>query len=36
LRARLLLGFTPTQSSLDAIVRSAWDWMQAHPDGYGR
>ena len=19
--------------SLDAIVRSAWEWMQAHPDG---
>ena len=34
-RARALLGFTPTQSSLDAIVRSAWEWMQAHPDGYG-
>jgi UDP-glucose 4-epimerase len=35
-RARTVLGFTPTQSSLDAIVRSAWEWMQAHPDGYGR
>ena len=34
-RARALLGFTPRQSSLDAIVRSAWEWMQAHPDGYG-
>lgn len=34
-RARAVLGFTPRQSSLDAIVRSAWEWMQAHPDGYG-
>jgi UDP-glucose 4-epimerase len=33
-RARSLLGWTPKQPSLDSIVRSAWDWMQAHPDGY--
>jgi len=34
-RARAVLGWTPKQSSLDAIVQSAWDWMQAHPNGYG-
>ena len=34
-RARALLEWTPKQPSLDAIVRSAWAWMQAHPDGYG-
>ena len=28
-RARALLGWTPRQPSLDAIVRSAWEWMQA-------
>lgn len=33
-RAREVLGWTPQQPSLDAIVRSAWGWMQAHPDGY--
>ena len=33
-RARELLDWTPKQPSLDAIVRSAWAWMQAHPDGY--
>jgi len=33
-RARAVLGWTPRQPSLDGIVRSAWDWMQAHPDGY--
>ncbi len=35
-RARAVLGWTPQHPSLDAIVRSAWDWMQAHPDGYDR
>ncbi len=34
-RARAVLGWTPKQPSLDSIVRSAWDWMQAYPDGYG-
>jgi UDP-glucose 4-epimerase len=34
-RAREVLGWTAKQPSLDAIVQSAWDWMQAHPDGYG-
>ena len=32
--ARAVLGWTAKQPSLDTIVRSAWDWMQAHPDGY--
>ena len=32
-RARAVLGWDPKQPSLDTIVRSAWDWMQAHPDG---
>jgi UDP-glucose-4-epimerase GalE len=34
-RARAVLGWTPKQPSLDAIVGSAWDFMQAHPAGYG-
>ena len=34
-RARAVLGWAPKQPSLEAIVRSAWDWMQAHPTGYG-
>jgi len=33
-RARALLGWAPQQGDLDAIVRSAWEWMQAHPEGY--
>ena len=32
-RARAVLGWTPKQPSLEAIVRSAWEWMQAHPAG---
>jgi len=34
-RARGVLGWSPRQPALDTIVRSAWDWMQAHPAGYG-
>jgi UDP-glucose 4-epimerase len=33
-RAREVLGWVPKRPALEAIVRSAWDWMQAHPDGY--
>ena len=32
--AREVLGWTPKRPSLEAIVRSAWEWKQAHPDGY--
>ncbi len=28
------LGWSPTLGSLDAIVESAWKWMQRHPHGY--
>jgi UDP-glucose 4-epimerase len=28
-------GWTPRHSDLDTIVRSAWTWHQAHPQGYG-
>jgi UDP-glucose 4-epimerase len=34
-RAREVLGWTPRRPDLDGIVRSAWEWMQAHPSGYG-
>jgi UDP-glucose 4-epimerase len=30
-RAGAVLRWAPRQPSLDAIVRSAWEWMQAHP-----
>jgi UDP-glucose 4-epimerase len=35
-RARELLGWAPTRSTLDQMVESAWDWMRRHPTGYGR
>jgi UDP-glucose 4-epimerase len=28
------LGWQPEYSSLEAIVRSAWEWRRAHPSGY--
>jgi UDP-glucose 4-epimerase len=35
-RAREVLGWAPRRPDLDGIVRSAWEWMQSHPGGYGR
>lgn len=35
-RARTVLGWTPVNSDLQSIVRSAWEWHQAHPNGYGK
>jgi UDP-glucose 4-epimerase len=35
-RAREVLGWQPRRAALEDIVRSAWDWMQAHPTGYPR
>jgi UDP-glucose 4-epimerase len=32
-RAREALGWTP-EKSLEDMVRDAWEWHQAHPDGY--
>jgi len=29
------LGWQPRFSDLHAIVRSAWGWMNSHPEGYG-
>jgi len=34
-KARSELGWAPRFSDLDAIVRTAWQWHQAHPRGYG-
>ncbi|MEW6754954.1 MAG: hypothetical protein AB1505_28820, partial [Candidatus Latescibacterota bacterium] len=33
-KARRLLGWSPAQSGLEEIVRSAWEWRQAHPHGF--
>ena len=34
-RAREVLGWEPKRAALEDIVRSAWTWHQAHPEGYG-
>jgi UDP-glucose 4-epimerase len=33
-RAREVLGWQPKRASLEEIIRSAWEWQEAHPDGY--
>jgi UDP-glucose 4-epimerase len=33
-RARNLLGWNPTRSTVEQMVGSAWDWMERNPDGY--
>ena len=33
-KARSLLGWQPQFPELEMIVRTAWDWHQAHPNGY--
>lgn len=34
-KIRRELGWEPRFQSLDVIVKSAWDWHQRHPGGYG-
>jgi UDP-glucose 4-epimerase len=34
-RIKAELGWRPAFESIDAIVRSAWDWHVRNPDGYG-
>jgi UDP-glucose 4-epimerase len=33
-RVRAVLGWKPKHPELEDIVRTAWEWMQAHPHGY--
>jgi UDP-glucose 4-epimerase len=33
-RARTVLGWNPLESSIEAIIGSAWEWHKAHPHGY--
>jgi UDP-glucose 4-epimerase len=34
-RARSVLGWNPTRSTVEQMVGSAWEWMERNPDGYG-
>jgi len=33
-KAKKTLGWTPQNSDLPTILRSAWDWHRRHPEGY--
>ena len=35
-RARELLGWTPRRGTLEAMIGSAWRWLEAHREGYSR
>ena len=30
------LGWRPEKPEMEAMISDAWDWMQAHPNGYER
>ncbi|MFB5678694.1 UDP-glucose 4-epimerase GalE [Paenibacillus terreus] len=34
-KARSVLGWTPSRTKLEDIIRGAWNWHQSHPSGYG-
>ncbi|MGG4411217.1 UDP-glucose 4-epimerase GalE [Niallia taxi] len=34
LKARQVLGWNPTRTSIEQIVSDAWSWHLSHPDGY--
>lgn len=34
-KARQILGWKPKRTSIQTIIEDAWNWHQAHPDGYG-
>jgi UDP-glucose 4-epimerase len=34
-KARRVLGWNPQHTDLDEIIRSAWNWHESHPNGYG-
>jgi UDP-glucose 4-epimerase len=33
-KARSILGWNPKYPELETIIRTAWDWHRAHPQGY--
>jgi UDP-glucose 4-epimerase len=33
-KIKRVLGWNPQHSDVEAIVRSAWEWHQSHPNGY--
>ena len=35
-KAKQVLGWNPTRTSIQQIIREAWNWHQHHPNGYQR
>jgi UDP-glucose 4-epimerase len=35
-KARAVLGWQTQYPDLETIIQTAWDWHQAHPEGYGQ
>jgi UDP-glucose 4-epimerase len=33
-KAKKVLGWKPVMSELSTILRTQWEWQQAHPTGY--
>lgn len=34
-KAKDILGWKPTRTSIHQIIADAWNWQQSHPNGYG-
>lgn len=34
-KAKLILGWNPSKTSIKQIITNAWNWHQANPNGYG-
>ncbi|MEH7177025.1 UDP-glucose 4-epimerase GalE [Neobacillus vireti] len=35
-KAKQILGWNPTRTSITKIISDAWNWHSAHPEGYGK
>lgn len=35
-KAKQILGWEPSRTSIEKIVKDAWNWHVSHPDGYGK
>lgn len=35
-KAKTILGWNPTRTSIEKIMEDAWNWHQSHPNGYGK
>ncbi|MFD2044796.1 UDP-glucose 4-epimerase GalE [Ornithinibacillus salinisoli] len=35
-KAKKILGWNPTRTSITKIIQDAWNWYASHPNGYGK